>query len=414
MSYNIAIPSLGRYSLINSQTIKALQDYNISSEYITIFVVEKEYQLYRDIIDMKYKVIIGELGLVQQRNFIENYYPAGSNILFLDDDIKEIDLQLASTNSLDSFIKSAFQDCKDNNCFIWSIYPVFNLYFRQTKEYKTDCLNYMVGAFYGIINRPNDKELKLIITAQGDKEDVERSILYFKKDGKTIRYNQIGFKTKYYGHIGGLGTLNDRMPYIVENTKLLEKHFTDYGKIKIRKNGIYEFVLNKIKSKVIDKEVIIGQSIDKNIFSTILEMLNKLKFVTRQGRGNRLGFPIHKTVIFGNIKGRFTGIVDSSVYTKKYPDIFEELKRIANIINPNFVYNVIQINHNLVCPKHIDKDNINKSMIISIGNYTGCKLVINDITYDSYYCPIYFNGSCLEHYNTDDLVGNKYSIIFYN
>jgi hypothetical protein len=29
------------------------------------------------------------------------------------------------------------------------------------------------------------------------------------KDGKTLRYNRIGFKTKYYG-VGGLGGLAER------------------------------------------------------------------------------------------------------------------------------------------------------------------------------------------------------------
>ena len=95
----------------------------------------------------------------------------------------------------------------------------------------------MVGAFYGGINR----HITLNIPYD-NKEDVERSILFFKKDGKTIRYNQIGFRTKYYGCVGGMGTLNERMPDIIKATDYLVDTYPEYGTRKIRKNGIHEFV----------------------------------------------------------------------------------------------------------------------------------------------------------------------------
>jgi len=61
---------------------------------------------------------------------------------------------------------------------------VWNKYFRESKPYATYLLNYMVGAFYGGINR----HITLNIPYD-NKEDVARSILFFKKEGKTIRYN---------------------------------------------------------------------------------------------------------------------------------------------------------------------------------------------------------------------------------
>jgi len=54
------------------------------------------------------------------------------------------------------------------------------------------------------------------------------------------------------------------------------------------------------------------------------------------------------------------------------------------------------------------------SCIVSIGDYTGCNLVIENKKYDAKYNPIVFNGSLIEHWNTDDLVGDKYSLIYYN
>lgn len=412
MNYSIAIPSFKRYGIINDYTIKVLEAHNIPSECITIFVIEDEYELYRNVVDIKYKIVVGQLGLVNQRNFIENYYPTNSYILFLDDDIKEIDMTLGTTQNLNEFIELAFQDCINNNAFIWSVYPVYNLFFRTKAIYKTDCLNYCIGAFYGIINRPNDNDLILKYSLDGNKEDVERSIVYFKKDGKTIRYNQIGFRTTYYGSVGGLGTLKERMNDIIKNTNLLKENYSMYGKIKIRKSGIYEFELKKIPSFDIDNNVICGEYIDNNLFSNLLNMLHNLKFryITKN---NRINFPAHRSAIFGITKNRKNS-VGLSMYTKKYPEIFEELKKIAILINPNFIFNSIYINNNVICPKHIDSNNVGQSMLISIGEYSGCKLVINNVVYDTQYKPIYFNGACIEHYNTDDLIGNKYSIIYFN
>jgi hypothetical protein len=38
---------------------------------------------------------------------------------------------------------------------------------------------------------------------------------------------------------------------------------------------------------------------------------------------------------------------------------------------------------------------------------------IEGVPFDARYQPILFDGSMLEHWNSDDLVGNKYSLIFF-
>jgi hypothetical protein len=114
------------------------------------------------------------------------------------------------------------------------------------------CLNYIVGAFYGIINRPNLKKIQLTLTKEnGQKEDVERSIKYFINDGIVLRFNHIGFITKYYGKEGGLGTFEDRLkPMLIASEKLKEK-YPEYGSISTKKNGMTEFKLKKIKSTLV-------------------------------------------------------------------------------------------------------------------------------------------------------------------
>ena len=112
-------------------------------------------------------------------------------------------------------------------------------------------LNYIVGAFYGIINRPKLKSIQLTITKEnGQKEDVERTIKYFIEDGIVLRFNKIGFTTKYYGKEGGLGRFEERLKPMKDACKRLEDKYSEYGYTKVRGNGMAEFVLRKIPSKI--------------------------------------------------------------------------------------------------------------------------------------------------------------------
>lgn len=419
-NYIICIPTFRRYSIINKLTLNMLTENNINPNLIKIFVVEEEKELYQSVILDKYEIIVGKKGLVQQREFIENYFPIGTNIIFLDDDIKKVDLTLMNDiNSLDEFFNMAFNEAITNKCYIWSIYPVFNKYYREKRDRLSKCLNICIGAFYGIINRPNDDELKIKVTRSGDKEDVERTILYYKKDGLIHRYNRIGFETKYYGSIGGLGTLKERLPFIIERTNDLLLEYSTYGKLKIRKNGIYEFVLNKMKEfiplNIINNNlpVQVLNKINPEEFVELYNMLEEINIPFKNGKSSRHGFPKHRAVMFGYTRQRYSGKVCLSLFSKKYPYIYHELNRIGKLICP-FDYTSIFINHNVVCPKHKDSKNIDKSLLVSFGDYTGCNIVVQDVEYNTNCSPIIFNGALLEHYNTNDLKGNKYSLIYYS
>jgi hypothetical protein len=126
----------------------------------------------------------------------------------------------------------------------------------------------------------------------------------------------------------------------------------------------------------------------------------------KNGNNNRLGFPAHYCCVFGPVRARFKGRVELSLHSRKYPDVYEALKN----MDVPIPYTSIQINKNLVCPKHIDKGNIGLSYIISIGDYVGGDLVVDGIAYDTRQGLI-FDGS-KEHYNTD-MVGEKFSATFF-
>jgi len=414
LNYKIAIPTKGRSKILQEKTLATLELNQIEKNNIYIFVTEDEYEEYKGEINGDYNIIVGVDGLVNQRNFIENYFNTGEHIVFLDDDISEIDLtMMPQFQTLNEFFCSAFEECIDKNSFIWSVYPVYNPFFRKKQTTVTYHLNYCVGAFYGIINRPNHEKLQINKYLKGDeKEDVLRTLLFFINDGIVLRYNQIGFKTKYYGNIGGMGKKQDRLIAGQEACEILQDNFSDYGKVTVRKNGVSEFKLKKTKVFNPDRSVTVLPKIDDKLIDELYSELQKIT-VKKLGNNIRLNFSKQdRSILFGQSKGRFTGIVTAkSANTKKFPHIFRLISNIGQKLNIEF--SSVFLNHNVTCKPHKDKNNVGKSCLLSFGEYTGSNIIIDEKEYDANRQPVLFNGALLEHYNTPDLEGNKYSLVFF-
>lgn len=253
--YIVAIPSYKRAELCSAKTLAMLKKNHISKDKINVYVAnDEEYKTYKETLDSSTygKLIVGVKGLVPQRQFIMDNQPANKHIVFFDDDVESIDLSLSKFKgkSLDHFFQEAFQTTKEHGAYMWGVYPVFNPYFRQARKEVTTCLTYIVGAFYGVINRPDNANLKLTLTAEnGQKEDVERTIKYFKEDGVVIRFNRVGFITKYYGKTGGLGTFEERLKPMKDASELLKKTYPEYGDVVSKKTGMTEFRLKKLPSR---------------------------------------------------------------------------------------------------------------------------------------------------------------------
>jgi hypothetical protein len=232
--YVVCVPSYKRPTICNERTLTTLHENKIPASKINVYVANKEeYDIYEKTLDKKlyHSLIIGKKGLVPQRQFIMNQFSNGKHIVFMDDDIEKVDLSLSTIfkkHNLDFFLKHAFSECIKHKSYIWGIYPVFNPFFRKGRKEMTTDLNYIVGAFYGIINRPSLNSIKLTITKEnGQKEDVERTLTYFKHDGIVLRFNKIGFVTKYYGKEGGLGRFEDRIKPAMEASKKINERKWD-------------------------------------------------------------------------------------------------------------------------------------------------------------------------------------------
>ena len=270
-NYIIAIPSYKRADIIQTHTLAVLNRHKIKPECITIFVAnQEEYDIYKAGVPsfLYNNLIIGVLGLKNQRNFISDYYPEGKYIVEMDDDIKSI-MQLVikkkttssiskSSNQkskkskkskksnfgktvkpiedLDAFIRRAFEMCTESNIFLWGVYPLVNPYF-MTYKITTD-LRFIVGPMWGMINR-HRKDLKLTVD---EKENSERTLQFWVADGSVLRFNNVGIETKYYKNKGGMQEEGkNRKEEALKSVYYLNKMYPTLTKISLtKKSGMPE------------------------------------------------------------------------------------------------------------------------------------------------------------------------------
>lgn len=205
--YVIAIPTYNRSDVIFQKTITTLLNGGIHYKHIFIFVANaKEKITYAAALPDKsyHQIIVGKLGIANQRIFIRNFFKPGQYVVSIDDDIEQLLTlhkdKLAPIKDIHSFFLKAYDDLKRERRFMWGIYPVRNPFFMKPST--STGLSFIIGALHGFIVR-HDKKLNPSTLAEG-KEDYEQSILYFLRDGGVIRYNFITIKTKFLAK-GGLG-----------------------------------------------------------------------------------------------------------------------------------------------------------------------------------------------------------------
>lgn len=244
MSYVIAIPSYNRANEIIDKTLTTLLEGGVSKGKIYIFVANKaQERLYSDTIpkSLYNKIVVGKLGIANQRGFISHYFPVNKYIVSLDDDVEELQQlkgeKLVKIRDLDGFFQDAYRILKKEKLYIWGIYPVRNAFFMYSKI--TTDLKFIIGVTFGYINR----KLKELVPKAEGKEDIEQSILYYLMDGGVVRFNNIVPKTKFNAP-GGLGT--DRQEMNKKAAEYLKQKYQDIITIFHRKNGMTEVKLARL------------------------------------------------------------------------------------------------------------------------------------------------------------------------
>ena len=246
--YVIAIPSYKRHKELAGKTLALLkQDDTISRDAVYIFVANKsEKKVYENFLDPNSynKIVVGKKGLKNQRNFIINYFNEGQYVIELDDDldglytlkdknniIKEKH-KLIKLPNLEKLIYDAYGIMKKYDIYLFGIYPVHNPFFMSNKI--TTKLKFIVGPFFGFINRKN-KHFKVDID---EKDDVLRTLIYYKEDGRVLRFNNVCLKTSYYKEPGGMqAEKKDRKVEALKSAHILIKRYPNFTKLNLTKKS---------------------------------------------------------------------------------------------------------------------------------------------------------------------------------
>lgn len=258
--YVVAIPTYNRQDVVFSKTLSTLLKGGVSKSRIYLFVANKEQErLYEEAVPKTAynKIIVGKKGITNQRKFIARYFASkeGQYVVSMDDDVEEFQIlrstrrattqkkrkvaddKLVKMNNVHRFFMDAYKTLKKEHLYIWGVYPVRNAFFMYPK-YTTD-LRFIIGVTYGFIAR-NDRSLEPSIQSE-TKEDYEQTILYYKKDGGVVRFNNIVPKTKFNAP-GGLGT--DRYERNKNAAEYLVRTYPELVKRSDRPDGTPEVKLS--------------------------------------------------------------------------------------------------------------------------------------------------------------------------
>lgn len=245
MVYVVAIPSYKRVDILRKKTLAMLEKGGVSLSRVYVFVAnDTEANMYR-VIDNKIKIIVGRLGITEQRKFIRNYFPPGTNIVSIDDDVEYLmkmdpkTEKMVRFSDVHSFFEEAFKKVKNEKLGLWGIFPTPNPFYMKGQKETSTSLKFVIGTLYGFVNSHGDITLGNI----EEKEDVETTIQYYMRDGGVLRYNHIAFKTRFKNPNGGLGGVEQRLHANQVAAEYLAVKYPGCTRIKVRKNGMYEIVL---------------------------------------------------------------------------------------------------------------------------------------------------------------------------
>jgi hypothetical protein len=404
----IVIPSYKRY---NIKTITFLQSCNIPIKQIYIFVANQdEYNIYK-LAYPEYKIIIGALGLANQRNFINNYFKNGSRIVSFDDDIENFFILDTNTNKLEKyiylkeFITMGFRTIQDCGARIFGVSQTDNAYFM--KESITHDLTFIIGHFFGYINS-NDTFYNL---TNDQKEDYERSIKYFIKDKVLVKFNNYCFKTNTYKNEGGMQTNPNRIEDSNNRVNELLLAYPEYIFEKVNsKSKFREISLRRIPSsyKIVSSLPTLADNDNELvkllcILETTIFKINKKRLQTGIGYSTTFGL--------GRIR-RKAGLFPTK-NNELFPELYNALNTFAIAKLPtDFTYTSIQVNKDYKARPHRDILNKGISYIIGLGNYTSGSLIVNGKKYNIKNTLCSFDASKWLH-SVDDFQNTRYSICYF-
>lgn len=256
--WRVVIPSYKRPEGCRDKTLRVLHEYGIPKDKIYVVVADKEQEAaYKEVLDPKTygHLLVGVPGLAEVRNWIFKHFPKGTPLVSCDDDLRgfiEFDASKKRHEkplvSLKKVIERGFAECQKANCRLWGVYPSANGFFM--KPTVTTDLKFCIGSFWGCINPGSEIQLE-----RSEKEDYERTLKFFDKDGCVVRLNFVSPKTAYYKEPGGMQTRDRHKPQEEAVKALLKRYPQFVTRNPTRKSGFPEIRLKDKSNSATDSAI---------------------------------------------------------------------------------------------------------------------------------------------------------------
>jgi len=247
-------PTYNRSKLLCETTLPLLNKAGIES--ISLYLSTNELEIYKKEIskynfDIQIIYVTTEItGIGNIRNLIRDSYGDGTNILMIDDDIKQIMFKpihldkLEVLDNIKEFVNNMFIRCEEQNIYMFGVQLHNNPYFMKS-EFTTG-LSYINGSFTGIRIEHNKEKIRCDINHF---EDYLFSILHFIRDKNVLKASNVCLLTKCFNPLGGicqqLGGFKERKKEATTNGSELEYYFPDLVYLKHSKK--YDITNIKLK-----------------------------------------------------------------------------------------------------------------------------------------------------------------------
>jgi TET-associated glycosyltransferase-like protein len=233
----VVVPSYARADTCAQDTVATLLRGGVPAEKIQVWVGDggkpEILAAYRAALPAGTQLFSAPFGLAPARNAISTAWPAGARLVHCDDDIRAIKClssdgkRLDDVTNLDHFFSAAFQYAAAQWCGLWGLSPVVNPFYMRN-QWRAG-LYFAIGQCFGVVNDPK------LMLRHSAKEDYERTLLYYERDGAVVRINSHVAQTRpMRGHPGGMQAANPnrradeavavtelkrRWPYLVRDKK---------------------------------------------------------------------------------------------------------------------------------------------------------------------------------------------------
>ena len=433
----VCVPSYKRPAILVKKTLKTLRQGGVLADRITVYVASEEEAItYRAHIPGSLlpdsRIVVGVLGLIAQRQFIQEQWPVGQQIVFIDDDISQlkqlVGSRLERVTDIPALLDSAFATMEKAGAAIWGVYPAASALYMSDTVSTTLC--YLPGGLYGIRNTRGPT-----LRYGDNQEDKERTLRYWQRDGVICRLNHVTILTRNYGP-GGMDTPTRKEETEAATLRLVEEFPSLITRTHKVKHGIYDLKFKRMTPArtlppgYTDTRVEVlplpeGYAAAKE---KLLTELRKIRIPTlgnptkphryrHRTRADQIG-SIGRTATLGFGNTRFHGIAEFS-YNAKWPAALKALIEFGNLIAPEgWDYTTITLNHGVQALKHKDGRNVGRSIIVGFGDYTGGALRVWDANdenpqdLDLKDRPTLMNGALLPH-ETQPFTGERYTVIYY-